>query len=191
MYKHKNGITLRKLEFDDLDLLKKLKDESWFGTHTITIINMKDQVEWFNRISNSNTDLFLMAINEMVPIGLYKIRNIDWINRNYDSGHDVFEDSRNKGFGYKVVEAGVDFGFEILNMYRIDTEVLVNNIASIKTVVFAGFVLEGVRREAVYKCGQYIDSNFYSILKPDWLKLDRVIKYNGCCNLSYKPKDYI
>ena len=30
MYKHKNGIILKKLEFLDLEILKNLKNESWF-----------------------------------------------------------------------------------------------------------------------------------------------------------------
>ena len=189
MYKHKNSLELRKLEYDDVELLKELKDESWFGTHTVSIVNMIDQYDWFNNISKSKNDIMLMALHNKKPIGLYKISNIDWINRHYDSGHDVFKENRGGGWGYKVLEAGVDFGFEILNMHRIDTEVLTNNIASHKTVIFGGFILEGTRREAVHKCREWVHSNFYGILYEDWINLDRVKKYEGCCNLSYKPKD--
>ena len=189
MYTHKNGMTLRKIELEDLQLLNRLKAESWFGTHTISIINMDDQVKWFQKITADRYSLVLMVMEKSKPIGLYKIFNIDWINRHYDSAHDVFIGERDKGYGYKVIEAGVDFGFEILNMHRIDTEVLTNNIASHKTVLFAGFQLEGTRREAVHQCGEWIDSNFYGILYEDWMKLDRVITYGLCCNLSYKPKD--
>jgi RimJ/RimL family protein N-acetyltransferase len=189
MYKHKNGLELRKLEYDDVELLKELKDESWFGTHTISIVNLTNQYDWFENIYNSKNDIILMALHDKRPIGLYKITNIDWISRHYDSGHDVFKEVRGMGWGYKVVEAGVDFGFEILNMHRIDTEVLTNNIASHKTIIFGGFVLEGTRREAVHKCGEWIDSNFYGILYEDWINLDRVKKYEGCCNLSYNPKE--
>ncbi len=43
MYIHKNGLSLRKLERNDLTLLKELKNESWFGTHNISFVNDYDQ----------------------------------------------------------------------------------------------------------------------------------------------------
>lgn len=189
MYEHKNGLKLRKIEESDLELLKELKDESWFGTHTVSILNMVDQRKWFKKVTADKDRLILVVFDETHPVGLYKIINIDWINRHYDSAHDVFKKHRGRGYGYKVLEAGVDFGFEVLNMHRIDTEVLANNVASHKTVLFAGFQLEGTRRDAVHKCGEWIDSNFYGILYEEWFNLKRVKEYKGCCNLSYQPKD--
>lgn len=189
LYHHKNGVSLRKIEKEDLSLLKELKDESWFGTHNVTIVNMTDQEKWFDKITSCSKSLMLIAIKENKAIGLYKIMDIDWVNRSYNSAHDVFKKYRGHGFGYLVLEAGVDFGFEVLNMNRIDTEVLANNIASHKTALFAGFVPEGTRRMAVHKCGEYIDSNFYGILYRDWIDLKRVKSYGNCCNISYKPKD--
>ena len=190
MYEHKNGLTLRKIEKEDLTLLKELKDESWFGTHNIAIINMTDQETWFNKITQDvNHNIVMIAMQEDQSVGLYKISNIDWLNRHYDSAHDVFKKHRGGGLGYKILEAGVDFGFEVLNMHRIDTEVLINNVASHKTAINAGYILEGIRREAVHKCGEWIDSNFYGILYEDWIQLKRVKIYGGCCNNSYQPKD--
>jgi RimJ/RimL family protein N-acetyltransferase len=189
MYEHKNGLRLRKIEEEDLLLLKELKDESWFGTHRVSIVNMTDQLNWFKKITTDRDNLMLIAMESKKPIGLYKIADIDWINRHYNSAHDVFKEHRGYGYGYKVLEAGVDFGFEVLNMHRIDTEVLVNNIASHKTAIFAGFQLEGTRRDAVHKCGEWIDSNFYGLLYEEWFNLKRVKEYKGCCNLSYQPKD--
>ena len=189
IYEHKNKIKFRKIDYGDLGLLKELKDESWFGTHKISIVNLTDQTRWFEKITEDKDNLILIAFEGSQPVGLYKILNIDWINHHYDLSYDVFKKHRGKGYSYKILEAGVDFGFEILNMHRIDTEVLVNNVASHKTVLFAGFKLEGIRREAVYKCGEWIGSEFYGILYRDWIKLDRVKNYKGCCNVSYKPKD--
>lgn len=188
MYIHKNGITLKKLEKDNLTLLKKLKNESWFGTHTITFVNDIDQERWFESL-NSNKTLILVAHKDNEPIGLYKITNIDWVNRRYDSAHDIFENHRGKGLSKPVLSAGIDFGFEVLNMNRIDTEVLENNIASLKSAYFAGFVLEGVKRKCVHKCDEYLDSNFLGILRDEWKLLDRIKDYNGVCNMSYTPKN--
>lgn len=193
LYIHKNGIGLRKIEIQDLNILKDLKNESWFGTHRIAIVNDHNQKQWFDSISNSHTDLFLMAFDmnqdKNLPVGVYKIQHIDWINRSYDSAHDVLASARGKGYGYTVLEAGVDFGFEVLNMHRIDTEVLINNKASMKTALFAGYKEEGLRRKAVYKCGEWIDSVVMGILREDWENLERIKDYKNICNISYKPMD--
>lgn len=190
MYKHKNGITLKKLEKEDLGLLKNLKNESWFGTHNTAFVNDADQIRWFESL-NSNKNLFLIACksNTGENIGLYKIQNIDWVNRKYDSAHDVFESYRGQGYSKPVLEAGVDLGFEVLNMHRIDTEVLENNLASYKTALYVGFIQEGVKRKCIYKCGEYLDSNFLGIISDDWKQLERVKNYGGICNISYTPKN--
>ena len=190
MYKHKNGITLKKIEEEDLKLLKDLKNESWFGTHNITISNDSDQLKWFNAL-NPNKTLYFKCLNSQEEVvGLYKISNIDWVNRKYDSAHDIFKNYRGKGYSKPVLEAGVDFGFEVLNMNRIDTEVLENNIASLKSALWVGFIEEGRKRKCIHKCGHYLDSIFLGILKDEWSNL-RKEKFGGVCNVSYIPKDKI
>lgn len=187
MYTHNNKLTLRKLGRKDLPMLTALKNESWFGTHSITIVNDDDQNRWFDSITSSKNDLILVASTHIHPVGIFKIAGIDWMNRLCHIGHDIFAGQRGKGYGNKIVEAGVDFCFEILNMHRLDAEVLENNIASQKTLFNAGFKLEGKRKKAIHKCGQYLDSFVIGVLKEDWQELPRVKAYNGVCNISYKP----
>lgn len=189
MYIHKNGIKLVKIDKKDLSILQDLKNESWFGTHNITFVNELDQERWFNSIDNNKT-IILKALNgDEDFVGLYKITNIDWINRKYDSAHDIIKNFRGAGYSKIVLEAGIDFGFEVLNMNRIDTEVLENNIASLKSALWVGFIQEGVKRKSIHKCGQYLDSIFLGILRDEWSSLERVKKYDGICNLSYVPKN--
>lgn len=189
MYIHKNGIILVKIETCDLSILKDLKNESWFGTHHISFVNQIDQEKWFNSLDFNKT-LILKALNKLGEfVGLYKITNIDWVNRRYDSAHDVLENFRGKGYSQLVLEAGVDFGFEVLNMNRIDTEVLENNLASLKSALRVGFIKEGIKRKCIHKCGEYLDSIFLGLIKSDWIFLERVTEYNGICNESYKPKN--
>ena len=189
MYIHKNGITLSKIEKSDLIILQELKNESWFGTHNISFVNELDQEKWFNNL-DSNKTLILKATNSKKEfIGIYKISNIDWVNRKYDSAHDVIKNYRGMGYSKPILEAGIDFGFEVLNMNRIDTEVLENNLASLKSAIWVGFIKEGIKRKCVYKCGEYLDSIFLGIIRYDWVKLERISNYNNICNLSYKPKN--
>jgi RimJ/RimL family protein N-acetyltransferase len=190
MYIHKNGICLRKIEKHDLPKLKELKNESWFGTHHFTFLNDYDQEKWFEGL-NRNTHLILIAIDTKTnnEVGVYKFQNIDWYNRKYDSSHDVFKEYRGMGYSKPVLCAGTDFAFEIMNMNRIDGEVLENNEASMKSAIYAGFTKEGIRRKSIYKCGEYLDSIHIGLLREDWIELNRIKEYNGVCNISYKPKN--
>lgn len=190
LYEHNNGLEFTKLEEEDLEWLKELKNESWFGTHRVAIVNMNDQKKWFH--STSSLVLVASAMGkgsvrqaaELEAVGIFKIDNIDSVNRSCDVGWDVFSEFRGQGLGYRIVEAGVDFCFEILNLNRLDAEILENNKASQKCAEKAGFVLEGARRQAVYRCNQYIDSRIYGVLRDNWS-----LSYDGPKNKSYTPKD--
>ena len=189
MYIHKNGIRLVKISKEDLSLLRDLKNESWFGTHNISFVNLTDQEKWFETLNPQKT-LILKAIKSNKEIvGLYKIQNIDWVNRKYDSSHDIFEQHRGYGYSKPVLEAGVHFGFEVLNMNRIDTEVLENNLASLKSALWVGYIKEGLKRKCIHKCGEYLNSIVLGILKEEWLELGRIKNYKGICNVSYQPKN--
>lgn len=181
-YCHKNGLILTKIEEDDLPTLKQLKDESWFGTHTVAIVNMADQKAWFSK--NSSCVLKVIDPEGLLIVGIFKIDNTNHVNRTCDVGWDVLSEHRGKGFGKKIVQAGVDFCFEVLNMNRLDAEILSNNEASQKCAYAAGFLREGCRREAVYRCSEYLDSLIFGILRHDWASAGP-----GLCNTSYTPKD--
>tara|TARA_R100000231_G_scaffold29091_3_gene25879 strand:- start:6079 stop:6669 length:591 start_codon:yes stop_codon:yes gene_type:complete len=190
MYEHKNGLRLASLEEKDLQMMKELKDESWFGTHHITINNLNQQKKWFETMNNKDS-MFFIVYQDQVPVGTYKISDIDWVSRSYQSAHDVFKEHRGKGLSKPVLEAGVDFGFEVLNMHRLDTEVLENNLASLKTALWVGFKEEGIRRKAVYKCSTYLDSICLGLIREEWMNLDRLKNYKNICNKSYTPKNNV
>ena len=192
MYTHKNNLTLKKIKHTDLNLLNDLKDESWFGTHKMTVVNADDQLRWYSDINWTNNYIFIAqdcALNSSKKVGLVKLLNIDWINRTFEMSYDVFADHRSQGFGKKVAEVAVDFGFEMLGLRRATAEVLENNVASQNCLKYAGFVEEGLAREAVYKSGEFLGSYQLGLLDYEWRQLPRVEKMGGLCNVSYRPKN--
>lgn len=175
MYYHAaTELHLVKVEERDLELLQALKSESWPTTHRTTICNEDDQKRWFASLDTdvhfpSNLVLIARAPNGQddgpgIKVGCFKISNVDWVSRKADVAWDVFAHQRKKGFGKKLVQAGRDFCLDCLNLRRLDAEVLETNEASKKCAVAAGFVLEGLKRKAVYKQGKYLDSLVYGFL---------------------------
>jgi RimJ/RimL family protein N-acetyltransferase len=63
----------------------------------------------------------------------------------------------------------VDYGFDRLNLHRIYCGTLEGNEGMKKLAVKLNMQKEGVRREAIYKQGQYLDIIEYGVLREDYL----------------------
>ena len=194
LYHHKNGVMFKKVDTEDLDLLLDLKNESWAGTHSTQTLNSINQEDWFEKISRDHDCLYLMAYLNTIKtektvydarIGTFKLTYINWINSVVNVGHDVFKPYRGKGYGGLVFNAGIDFCFEILNIHRVECEVIENNYASKLSVEKGGLVVEGVKKESVFKNGAYLNSFVMGLTVSDWKKLERIVEYGNSCNLSY------
>jgi len=178
LYEHENKIKFRKIEEYDLATLLQLKNESWFGTHTITIANTTNQINWFKSLCNEDIscpkNLVLIAmtkVNEVdtdCPIGIFKILQIDWQSRRAEAGWDIYKNYRGFGYGKKLVKAGISFSFEILNLRRLSAQILETNKASQKCAEAAGFEIEGRQRQMIHKKGKYIDNLIYGILNVSY-----------------------
>lgn len=164
LYTHTNTIAFRKADKFDAAKLLDLKNESHFGTHTVTFANLISQEKWIESIScetHCPRNLVLIANVQILnnyDCGIFKILNIDWQNRKAEAGWDVYKDFRGNGYGKKLVKAGVDFAFEIMNLHRLDAQILVTNQASLKCARQAGFIQEGLQKKAIIKNGEYIDN---------------------------------
>lgn len=206
MYNHKDGIRLRKLHKGDLHSLLALKQESWWGTHATLIINVEDQLEWFEGISHN--ELYMIAEMDVesvsksgkgfmgsevkrqgvVPIGIACFTEIDWYGHSCNISGSIYKPSRKdmEGIVKPAFSAGLDFAFEVLNMQRVGAEVLETHAAAQHLEIgHLGFKIEGRRRRAVYKAGRYYDSIQLGILREEWVTSPRVTAYEGCCNDNF------
>jgi len=186
MYDHKDGVSLRKMHKGDLFMLLGLKQESWWGTHQTIICNIEDQQRWYESIPSNQ--LFMIAMKNGESIGISVYTDIDYINQSLNISGSILKSKRGD---YELVKAafscGLDFGFEMLNMRRIGAEVLEYHAAAYKLEVgHLGFKVEGRRRKAVYKCGEYYDSICLGLLRDEWNQQDRVKSYGeDGCNMNF------
>ena len=129
--------------------------------------------EWFDNLKNRE-DLFLFSIfislengNERI-IGNCSI-GVDWKNRVGTSGIVIGEkDCLGKGYGTEAMKLLIKYGFNTLNLNRIQLETYEFNIRAFKSYKKAGFIEEGKRRQAIYVNGKYHDAYMLGILKSEW-----------------------
>lgn len=172
------------MELSDQPALLKLKNESWWGTHGTLIANPQDQLRWFESISSDQ--LYMIAENNSGRIGIAVYTNIDHLNRSLNISGSIFKSQRTDSNCKAAFAAGLDFAFEVLNMRRVQAEVLESNYpAQILELDFLEFEVEGVRRKAVYKSGRYYDSLVLGMLREEWQNCPRVKSYGDTCNLNF------
>ena len=108
---------------------------------------------------------------DWLHIGNSGIHRVNPINRSAEFGILIGEKSYwNQGFGREATELTLQHGFDDLNLHRIFLRVYENNTRAIACYKAAGFVQEGVLREAIFKNGRYINEVEMGILQPEWNK---------------------
>jgi len=114
-------------------------------------------------------------------IGNARLGSIDYINNKCTYGRLIGDkDVRGKGIGTEVLKLLAQYAFYNLNLNRIETGVIKNNIASIRSNEKAGFVSEGVLREAAFINNKYEDIIRFGMLRSDFEKI--YPKNNICKN---------
>jgi RimJ/RimL family protein N-acetyltransferase len=137
-------------------------------------ITREIEEEWFNSLKN-NPNSFLFSIifpkeNLEILIGNCSI-DVDWKNRVGNCGIVIGEkEYQGRGYGTEAMKLLVSYGFNTLNLNRIELETYSFNTRAFKSYLRVGYKEEGRRRQAIYVDGEYYDSIFFGILKEEWKK---------------------
>lgn len=176
-----SGIGFRPVEEDDLEAIRKLKNEpsTWMYHTTIGQISKSQQKEWFHKISTCKDRAYFSVFKEVkdFPIsyqgnflGLVRFDEMDGKNRNVRVGCDIIPDERKKGYGTKVFELIKKFCFDEWGMHKIWLCVLEDNGIAIKLYENAGFKRDGLLREHVYRDGKHKNYIVMSLLEDEHRK---------------------
>lgn len=134
--------------------------------------------EWIKNASVSATDrapsqvpLLFGVKRSNKPIGSASLFDINWVSRDTEWGILIGDKgSWNNGYGREVAGAFVRYAFEELNLNRVRLRVNATNVGGVKAYEAAGFVREGVLRQAAYVDGEYVDMIAMAVLRDDWQK---------------------
>jgi len=130
--------------------------------------------EWFNNLKHREDAVYfsiLLLDQEDIEkiIGNCAIHDINSKNRACSCGITIGEkEYQNKGYGTEAMEMLVEYGFNTLNMNRIELSVYDFNSRAFKTYQKVGFVEEGRKRQARYHNGKYQDEIIMAILRKNW-----------------------
>ena len=171
----KDGFVLREFQKEDAEEYYRqnfnpLDKELIYYTGSKENFTREEVVGFFlNCIKAEDRYDFLIISPDGRIVGESVINEIDWKNRNANFRIGIFhEEERGKGIGSWVIAKTRDFAFEELKLHRLGLEVFSYNVRARRAYETAGFVKEGVLREAVLDREGYADIIIMSILEDDW-----------------------
>ncbi|MEK5214013.1 GNAT family N-acetyltransferase [Psychrobacillus sp. FSL H8-0487] len=83
-------------------------------------------------------------------------------------GYVISRDYWGKGLTTEVAKELVKFGFEEMDLVRVQARCDLENIASARVMEKAGMTLEGIIRKGIFVKGEHRDLKMYSILKEEF-----------------------
>ena len=166
-------IYLRPLERADAPVF-----QPWFNDPEITEqlalrrpVNLDFEEEFVTRAANdpNRVTLGIALIESDALIGNTGLENIDFINRQAEYGICIGVRSEwNKGYGTEVSRIFVNYAFERLNLNRVYLHVYETNTRGIRAYERAGFVREGVLRQAHWQGTRFVDTFVMGVLRDQW-----------------------
>ena len=168
-------LILRKVTLEDIqDMYLYGSDEevskyvTW-NTHE-TIADTKGFVEFvLNKYENKQVSPWGIECKENGKF----IGTIDFVwwqpnNKTAEIGYVISKDYWGKGLTSEVAKEIIKFGFEKMDLVRIQARCDVENIGSARVMEKAGMSFEGIIRKGIFVKGMHRDLKMYSILKEEF-----------------------
>ena len=127
---------------------------------------LKDGEEFINYcLSNSQNNIFKAIVVNNVAVGSISIsKQEDIYCKSAELGYWLAEDFWNQGIMTESIKLITKIAFRDLDIVRIYAEPFVFNKASRKVLEKAGFNLEAILKNSIYKNGSISDSCIYSMI---------------------------
>jgi len=158
------SIYLRALNEDDINgnYSKWLNDSeiTLYNSHGRFPVSTENLIDFVKAASKSKTSLVMAVVDNETDthIGNISLQGISWVDRSAEIAVILGEKEYwGKGDMYEAGKLIIEHGFNVLNLYRIHCGTSAENLGMQKLALKLGFEQEGVRKEALFKNGHYID----------------------------------
>ena len=166
------NITLRGIEESDTDNVLRWRNSSevvkYFNYQRP--ITKTDHVNWMEtKVRTGEVCQFIIsdALLEK-DVGSVYLKDIDNVNHKAEYGVFIGEsEAMGRGLGTAVAKLIVRFAFDELKLHRLYLQVHADNARAVRCYEKAGFVKEGVLKDAVFVNGDYCDLVIMGIVKEE------------------------
>lgn len=168
----KNGLSLRPVAEDDLDLLERLTQDpaatgefQWFGWHDLR----RFRRDWADHSLIDADGGVLMVVRGADRLGfvVWRRRSLTPAAFSFEIGIILSPEARGQGQGSAAQQMLAEYLFAHTTVHRIEAGTEVDNVAEQRALEKAGFTREGVIRGGGWRDGGWRDGVSYSILRTD------------------------
>lgn len=151
------------------DIFKLFSDDNvtkFYNINTLTIEkDAQKYLDWFKTRFNEKLGIrWGIALKDKTDIiGTIGFNNFTK-NHRANIGYDLQKDYWNNGFISESLTSVIKFGFEKLEINRIEAEVMPGNIYSEKALIKFGFIREGLLRDWMLWNEMHYDMIMYSLI---------------------------
>ncbi len=150
----------------------------WFNDPEVTEhlsirypVSHKSEREFIERASDvayGNINFAIETLAEGKMIGGCGLEKSSPENRNAELGIAIGDKAYwDGGYGTDTMRTLVRFGFEMMNLHRVQLDVYANNSRAMHVYEKVGFKVEVRKRKAIYKFGEYQDVLVMGILEGE------------------------
>ncbi len=169
-------VTLRQMNRNDMQLICDIFNDPELENLVVGWafpLSIEQQNQWFEKHLADNLNFrFVIETPEDGAIGIATLTGIDWKNRRATHGIKLAnKPRRTKGIATDAVMAIMRYAFDELGLHRLDGSWFDFNEPSKNLYKKCGWKEEGVKREYIYKRGEWRDLTIVGVLESDYRQL--------------------
>ena len=147
----------------------------WSGAAWNSIEQAQQKIAQYDKALRESESIGLGIVNIQTNtvIGTCSLFQLDEQCRRAEIGYGMVSTAWGNGYMHEALTAVINFGFEVLDLNRIEADIDPRNQPSLRTVERLGFIKEGYLRERWIVEGEISDSSIYGLLRRDWLSISK------------------
>jgi RimJ/RimL family protein N-acetyltransferase len=119
--------------------------------------------------SRDTLALAIVLIQGDKHVGNISLQRIDWVSRSAELAIVIGEKGAwNQGYALESSALLCSHGFQAMNLHRISCGTFATNEPMKRLAISLGMTQEGVRREAAFKNGRYLDVVEYGVVRAEY-----------------------
>jgi ribosomal-protein-alanine N-acetyltransferase len=132
----------------------------------------RHEIHYWRNVFYHNDGIYFAIADKKTNhmIGSIGLASYNSYQKRIELSYDLAKEYWRNGIMTRAINAVVKYGFEILDINRIEASVSVENIASKNLLLKCGFTLEGILRQHRLHKKKFYDVYFFSLLKSDIAK---------------------
>lgn len=140
-------------------------------------LTMEGQKKWYYSLQDRKDMIAFMIEVDHTASGILNITDIDDTNKRCSWGYYMaVKENRSLKLAMALEWNLYDYVFDVLGMHKLEGEIFSFNKGVLRIHQMCGSEIEGVRKDHIFKNGEFYDVTVTGILKEDWYKIKP--KYN-------------